>query len=165
MKSLVVLFLCLCAVTVHAQSEPVRAYMAGTPDGRILEGRNATLDLSRGLLLGTDRDGLPVEIWTSELSYLSVSRGSKTLQSAALGGVAGALVALGAVVSVAADPDAEVDSTRVAPVTFGLAAVGAVIGAIVGSNQDAWEAVDIQGVSAAPAAPGSIALLSVGRRF
>jgi hypothetical protein len=117
------------------------AFRAVTKDGTRLDGREGVLTSNE--LRATAGDGTMLHIPREDLDLLDLQNGSRVTKYAVAGAVAGGLVSVGAILSVEANPDYELRTDRVLPFTAGLIAVGALVGAIVGSNQKVWKNVEL----------------------
>jgi hypothetical protein len=68
-----------------------------------------------------------------------VQEQSRAGSYAAIGAGAGLMTALLAILQVESDPNQEIDSSKVGPVTAGLVGVGTLIGLAIGSKSPVWE--------------------------
>lgn len=124
-------------------------------DGHYVDGHDGVLTADR--LTGIDRNGRPVAIDLADVHSLDVAAGNKAGSTALLGAGAGLASGLLAVVEVSTRPDMEVDESTVLPVIVAVTAVGALVGALIGTGMPRWERVPLQapiGLSGDGTGPG-----------
>ena len=109
--------------------------------GERIEGTNGAL--TRSDLRGQLSNGRDTIIARADLRSIDISNGSQVAKGAGIGaGIAG-LSAITGILQAKADPQLSVDNSRVGPVIIAFTAVGALVGAAIGSTFDRWERVSL----------------------
>ncbi len=128
----------LLALPCLAQDDPIELdrFRMLLYSGLHMEGSNGLLTATE--FTGTNKDGDEIRLARNEIKLLDVAGASKTGQYAVIGALSGLATAGIAILNVQADPNYELDSSRVVPVTAVLVGIGALVGAGFGANAREW---------------------------
>jgi len=110
-------------------------------NGQHIEGDDGMLTATE--FFGTSKSGQDIRLKRDEIKLLDVAGKSRTGKYAGIGALSGLVTAGLAILQVEADPELELNSERVVPITTALVGAGALIGALIGSQSTEWNNIPL----------------------